>query len=506
MVQDYILSMNSVTKRYPGVLALDKVTFKVARGTVHALIGENGAGKSTLMNILAGATPLDDGEIYLDNEKVEFSSPESAINQGIAMIYQELNLVEELSVAENIFLGLNAFNSIIFKKEKLVKKADELLLKYGINLKAGEIVKNLSIAKKQQVEIAKALSKNAKILIMDEPTSSLSLNDAQHLFKLIKNFKNQGVSIIYITHRIDEVFTICDNVTVLCDGKKINDWQLSEVNENLLISAMVGREITQLFPKEHFPLGDLILKVENLTKQNMYEDISFEVRAGEILGMAGLVGAGRTEICLSIFGALTYDSGRVEIKGQEIINRHPADGMKQGIAYVSEDRKLKGLNLKSSIKNNISITNEEEVSRFGIIRNELENGFVDSLIDRLRIKCQSREQGVIGLSGGNQQKVVLAKWISRNLDVLILDEPTRGVDVGAKEELHKIIVELARNGLAIILISSELPEVLGMSDRILVIYEGKNAGIINAADANQEIVMMMASGRKVTNRINENKS
>lgn len=493
--KDLILRMNSVTKRYPGVTALDNVSFEVERGNVHALVGENGAGKSTLMNILSGATRMDEGEIYIDGKKEIFLSPEDSIKHGIAMIYQELNLVDELTVAENIFLGVGQGNSIFFNKKQMIEKADALLQKYKIDIKANALIKDLSIAKQQMVEIAKALSRKATILIMDEPTSSLSLSDTDHLFTLIRSFQKQGMTIVYISHRMEEIFSICNSVTVLCDGKLINNWDLKDVDENMLISAMVGREITQLFPKEHFPLGEPVLEVKNLSLGKVFKDISFDVRKGEIFGMAGLIGSGRTEICLSIFGALKSDNGSISVNKKNIINRHPQDAMRNRIAYVPEDRKLLGLNMKSSIKNNMSITNEDKISKHGYILKEKENAFVDEMIEQLRVKCYSKMQNIGGLSGGNQQKVVLAKWIARDIDVLILDEPTRGVDVGAKEELHRIIVELAKTGLAIILISSELPEVLGMSDRILVVYEGTVAGIVEAKESTQETIMKLASGR-----------
>ncbi|WP_165849456.1 sugar ABC transporter ATP-binding protein [Sphaerochaeta halotolerans] len=495
MEKDLILKMNSVTKRYPGVTALDNVSFEVERGKVHALVGENGAGKSTLMNILSGATSMDDGEIFINGKKEIFTSPEDSIKHGIAMIYQELNLVDELTVAENIFLGVGQGRSILFHKKQMIEKAEVLLKKYGIDIKADALIKDLSIAKQQMVEIAKALSRKATILIMDEPTSSLSLSDTEHLFSLIKNFQKQGMTIVYISHRMEEIFSICNSVTVLCDGKLINNWNLKDVDENMLISAMVGREITQLFPKEHFALGEPVLQVESFTKDKVFKDISFDVRKGEIFGMAGLIGSGRTEICLSIFGAMKHDSGTITVHGNKIINKHPSDAMKNRIAYVPEDRKLLGLNMKSSIKNNMSITNEDKISKYGYVLKDKERTFVDSMIEQLKVKCFSKMQNIGGLSGGNQQKVVLAKWIARDIDVLILDEPTRGVDVGAKEELHRIIVELAKSGLAIILISSELPEVLGMSDRILVVYEGTVAGIVDASNSTQETIMKLASGR-----------
>ncbi len=494
MNDDIALQMRNINKHFAGVRALQDVCFKIHKAKVNILVGENGAGKSTLMKILAGASSKDSGEIILNGKPTELGSPEASINAGIAMIYQELNLVQEMTVAENMALGSTIKRGLIFDRKKTNQTAREMLMRYGMDIDPALPMHELSIGRQQLVEIAKALSRNAKIIVMDEPTSSLSIQEVDRLLRLVEMLKNQGVTIVYISHRMPEIFQIGDYVTVLCDGKTVGEWSMSEMDENSLISHMVGREIKQLYPKQSVPIGETVLEVRNLTHQGMFEDISFAVRRGEILGMAGLVGAGRTEICLSIFGALSLDAGSIRVNGKELDIRCPMDAMSKRIAYVPEDRKTLGVNLSASIQNNISVTNEDKISRHGIIRRSAEQSLSDRMIAKLGIKCFSGKQAVSDLSGGNQQKVVLAKWIARDIDVLILDEPTRGVDIGAKEEIYRLIIDFARQGLAIIIVSSELPEILGMSDRIVVIHEGKLTGRLEASSATQESVMGYAAG------------
>lgn len=494
MNDDIALEMRSINKHYAGVKALNDVSIRIHKAKVNVLVGENGAGKSTLMKILAGATIRDSGEIILDGNPIDLGSPEASINAGIAMIYQELNLVQDMTVAENMALGTTIKQGLIFDRKKTVQTAREILRRYGMDIDPSLEMRELSIAKQQLVEIAKALSRNAKIIVMDEPTSSLSIPEVDRLLRLVEMLRNQGVTIVYISHRMQEIFQIGDYATVLCDGRTVGEWDMSELDEAKLITHMVGREITHLYPKQSVPIGETVLEVRNLTLKGMFDDISFKVRRGEILGIAGLVGAGRTEICLSIFGALSLDAGSVSVNGKDIKIRCPMDAMKNRIAYVPEDRKALGVNLTASIKNNIGITNEDKISLHGIIRHSAEQSLVGRMIEKLGIKCFSGEQAVSDLSGGNQQKVVLAKWIARDIDVLILDEPTRGVDIGAKEEIYRLIIEFAKQGLAIIIVSSELPEVLGMSDRIVVIHEGKLTGSLEASTATQELVMSYAAG------------
>ncbi len=494
MNNDIALEMRNISKHFSGVKALDDVSIKIHRAKVNILVGENGAGKSTLMRILAGATIKDSGEIILDGNPIDLGSPEASINAGIAMIYQELNLVQDMTVAENMALATTMKRGLIFDRKKADQIAREILQRYGMDIDPSVPMRELSIARQQLVEIAKALSRNAQIIVMDEPTSSLSISEVDRLLRLVEMLKNQGVTIVYISHRMQEIFQIGDFVTVLCDGRTVGGWDMSELDENRLIAHMVGREITQLYPKQNVPIGKTVLEVRNLTLKGKFEDISFEVKSGEILGIAGLVGAGRTEICLSIFGALSLDAGSVSVHGKELKIRCPMDAMSNRIAYVPEDRKTLGVNLAASIRNNIGITNEDKISSHGIISHSAEQSLIDRMIEKLGIKCSSGNQAVSDLSGGNQQKVVLAKWIARDIDVLILDEPTRGVDIGAKEEIYRLIIDFARQGLAIIIVSSELPEILGMSDRIIVIHEGKLAGRLDAATATQESVMGYAAG------------
>lgn len=494
MNDDIALEMRSISKHYAGVKALNDVSIRVHKAKVNVLVGENGAGKSTLMKILAGATIRDSGEIILDGNPIDLGSPEASINAGIAMIYQELNLVQDMTVAENMALGTTMKQGLIFDRKKTDLAAREILQRYGMDIDPSLEMRELSIAKQQLVEIAKALSRNAKIIVMDEPTSSLSIPEVDRLLSLVEMLRRQGVTIVYISHRMQEIFQIGDYATVLCDGRTVGEWDMSELDEAKLIAHMVGREIKHLYPKQSVPIGETVLEVRNLTVKGTFDDISFNVRRGEILGIAGLVGAGRTEICLSIFGALSLDAGSISVNGRDIKIRCPMDAMKNRIAYVPEDRKALGVNLTASIQNNIGITNEDKISLHGIIRRSAEQSLVGRMIEKLGIKCFSGEQAVSDLSGGNQQKVVLAKWIARDIDVLILDEPTRGVDIGAKEEIYRLIIEFAKQGLAIIIVSSELPEVLGMSDRIVVIHEGKLTGSLEASTATQESVMSYAAG------------
>ncbi|MCL2162856.1 MAG: sugar ABC transporter ATP-binding protein [Oscillospiraceae bacterium] len=494
MSDDIILELKNVSKSFGGVHALKNVDLTVHRGKVNVLIGENGAGKSTLMKILSGAVIKDNGEIIYDGQKIEINSPSDSLKHNIAMIYQEFNLVQEMTVQDNIFLGKEITNKLLVDKKQTRKMVQKIMQEYDIDLDPGDMVENLSIAKQQILEIMKALSSNSRIIVMDEPTSSLSLHEVRRLFEIIYKLKEQGITIIFISHRLEEVFEIGDYVAALRDGCFIGEWPIGEVTDSDLIMAIVGREIDHLFPKKIVEIGDTLLKVENLTKSGVYENISFDVKKGEIMGMAGLIGAGRTEVALSIFGDMQFDSGTISIMGKQVKFKSPHEAMRNKVAYLTEDRKKYGVDLDAKIKDSISITNLERISKYGFIQKKREVEFCEDAVKMLNIKTPSILDEVNTLSGGNQQKVSLAKWITRNVDILILDEPTRGIDIGAKEEIHKLIGEIVKQGAAVILISSELPEVLGMSDRIVVMHEGKVKTILNANEATQEIVMQQMIG------------
>lgn len=487
-----VLQMSDISKSFKGVHALKRVTFNARAGKVNVLMGENGAGKSTLMRILVGAHKKDSGEISIGGKKVSIESPRDAIDHHIAMIYQELNLIMDMTVEENIFIGREITKSIFLDKKALLSKTRQLMEEYGVNIDPKAVVSQLSVANQQMLEIVKALSLDARIIIMDEPTSSLTAPEVRILFKIIKKLNEQGITIIYISHRMEEVFEIGDYITIMRDGELAGEWSLKEIKPEEVICAMVGRKILKPFAKEKTELGKTVLKVERLSKKDVFENINFELRKGEILGVSGLVGAGRTEMAMGIFGALPITDGCVYLNGKEITIRNPGDAIRHKIAYVPEDRKVLGLDLNTRICNNISLTNMDIVAPKGFLDHRKEREISKKMVDKLKIKTPSVFQEAGNLSGGNQQKVVLAKWLSRELDVLILDEPTRGVDIGAKEEIHKLISKLAGEGLGIILISSEMTEVLGMSDRVLVMHEGQQKVILDASQATQEKVMSYA--------------
>lgn len=479
MTNDIILKFEDVYKSFAGVHALKGVNFSVRRGKVNILAGENGAGKSTLMKILTGAHKLDSGRILYEGEEFRVKNPKEALDKKIAMIYQEFNLVPELTVEENIFLGRELTNGMFLNSKTIRRRTQEVLQEYAIDLKPDEVVENLSVAKKQMLEIAKALASDAQVIIMDEPTSSLTVDEVEHLYRITRNLLERGISIVFISHKMEEVYEIGEYITVLRDGETVGEWMLKDITSDELITAIADRKIDQLYPKQEVKIGEPILDVRNLTKEGMYQDISFSLRKGEILGMAGLVGAGRTEIALTLFGYHHQDSGTVEFKNRKVKYKLPIDAIRDGIAYLPEDRKLLGVNLEASIKQNIAITNMDMLAKHFFVSEKREKDFCNDAMKKLSIKAPSIEQTVGNLSGGNQQKVALVKWIMRDIDILILDEPTRGVDVGAKEEIYKIIGMLAEKGIAIILISSDLPEVMGLSDKIVVMHEGNLKGIVD---------------------------
>jgi ABC-type sugar transport system ATPase subunit len=490
-MNDFVLEMKEITKTFPGVVALDQVSFSVKRGEVHALVGENGAGKSTLMKILNGVYQANQGEIWLDGQMVHLSNIKDAQSKGISIIFQEFNLINTLSVAENIFLGRYNDEKIINWKE-VRAEAQQLLESLGFSFDVNRIVGKLSTAEKQLVEIAKALSFRAKIIVMDEPTSSLTKAEEEMLFGIIRKLKENDITTIYISHKLEEVFRICDRVTILRDGKVIDVKQVKEITRNEIIEKMVGRSIDMDYPRRSVQPGEPVLNVTHLNRGRLLHDISFQLRRGEILGIAGLVGSGRTELAETLFGAAKADSGEIELFGKRVILRSTRDGQMNSIGMLTEDRKETGLVLPFTIARNISITNLKEVTSNLLLSRRKEKKVAQKYIEALNIKTPSVNQTLMNLSGGNQQKVVLAKWLFSNVDLLILDEPTRGIDVGAKYEFYCMMNDLVAQGKSIIMISSELPEVLGMSDRILVMHNGMIKGELSGLQMTAENVMQLA--------------
>lgn len=496
MQQQPILQMKNIIKEFPGVKALDGVNLELYEGKVMGLMGENGAGKSTLMKVLSGVYKKDGGEIYYKGKLEDIKDTKDAQEKGIAIIHQELNLINDLSIGENIFLGREprkAFGKIDWKK--LHSDAQILLNKLDVNCSSKELLGTLSIGQQQMVEIAKALSLNAKIIIMDEPTDALTDKETESLFKVINELKSEGKSIVYISHRLKEIFEMCDYITVIRDGRYVGQENVCEVNEDKMIEMMVGRKLTDQFPKLEVEKKDVILEVKNL-KNKYVHDVSFSVKGGEILGISGLMGAGRTELAKTIYGYYKKQSGQVYIKGNKVENKSPKDGLKNGIAYVSEDRKGDGLILGLSVKENMSISSLDRVSSPFRVNKQKELDEVKDYIKKMNIKTPSENQIIKNLSGGNQQKVAIGKALMTHPEVLILDEPTRGVDVGAKKEIYDLINEFKKQGKAVIMISSEMPEILGMSDRILVISEGKVSGEFDIKDASQELILKSAVSNK----------
>lgn len=490
------LEMRAISKTYPGVRALDGVDFSVLPGEVHALVGENGAGKSTLMKILAGAQMRDSGEILIDGQPAVIDTPQAAMELGVSIIYQEFNLVPYMSAAENIYLGREPKGRLpgFINFGKMYSDAQEVIDRLGVALTARTPVSRLSVAQQQMVEIAKATSRNSRIIAMDEPSATLTEHELDSLFTLIRQLKEQGVSIIYISHRLEEIFEIADRVTVLRDGKLVATTDVGDTDREDIIHMMVGRELKEKIPKKEVPVGEPALTVVGLNRTGVLRDINFTVRKGEILGLAGLVGAGRTEVARAIFGADAIDSGEIRLNNHKVTIRSPQDAIRQGIGLVTEDRKSLGLILGMAVRENVSLANLGCISRFGFVNKRKERESANQFVEDLMIKTPSIDQQVQNLSGGNQQKVVLAKWLFTQSKVLIFDEPTRGIDVGAKTEIYNLMNRLVENGVAIIMISSELPEVLGMSDSILVMHEGEIAGELSREEATQEKIMHLATG------------
>jgi len=493
--KEHTLVLKNVSKYFPGVQALKDVTFEIKSGQVHAIAGENGAGKSTLIKILSGVYRMDDGEILLDGQPIQILSPSDAKKAGISVIYQELALVPELSVPQNVYLGKEQtlrFRALLNIKE-MRNNTKKILSTFNLSLDMNQKVSSLAVGKQQMVEIAKAVSEDSWIVVMDEPTSAISEADKQVLFQMIQDLKAQGVAIVYITHRMQEIFEIADEVTVLRDGKHIVTVPVNQIAEKQLIRYMVDRDLKDIFSRERTSLSDVVLRVENLYKKGVFEPISFEVRAGEVLGMGGLIGAGRTEICRCIFGLDPYDGGEIYLNGKKVEIKSPSDALGKGIAYVSEDRRMEGIFPDLNVKNNITMATLREISRHGFVDHSRETALAHEYIEKLRIKTSSDMTLIGNLSGGNQQKACLAKMMCKHPKIMILDEPTRGIDVGAKAEIHKLIEGLAKEGIAIILISSELPELIGSSDRIVVLFEGLATAMIGAENFSQEEIMKYAT-------------
>jgi len=498
MPEDVILRAEKITKVYPGTVALNEVDFNVYRGKVNVLVGENGAGKSTLVKIIIGVVQANSGQIIYDGKPVKITNPQIAQHLGIATIFQEVSLFPDLTVAENIFIGhepRNKLGAIDWRKmnEMALKPLEELGVKIDVQRK----VLGLSIAEMQMVEIAKALTANTQILIMDEPTSALTLHEVKDLFRIVKKLRDDNRAIIFISHRLEEVFEIADRVTVFRDGKYVGTDDVKDICPDDLVRMMVGRNINQLYPKIKVDRGEPILKVTNLAKEGWFEEISFTLHKGEILGLSGLVGARRTEVATTIFGITPADRGEIEVKGKKVKIDNPRKAMSLGMAYVPENRQRHGLVLRSDIRKNISLPTINQFKKFIFIDRKKELEVSEDMHQKMEIRSAGLQQLAQELSGGNQQKVVLAKWLSTHPEILILDEPTRGIDVGTKAAVHELMSKLAKEGLAILMVSSELEEILGMSDRVLVMCEGRLTGEYERKEADQEKIMAAATKRSL---------
>ncbi|GIP59202.1 sugar ABC transporter ATP-binding protein [Paenibacillus woosongensis] len=498
--QPYMLEMKNITKEFPGVKALDGVTLQVRPGTVHALMGENGAGKSTLMKCLFGIYRPDGGEIYIQGKKAQINNSRDALALGVSMIHQELHPVPYRNVMENIWLGRFPMRGIgpfkMVDHRKMYRDTQELFKELDIPIEPDILVGKLSVSKIQSIEIAKAVSFNSKIIVMDEPTSSLTSVEVEHLFRIINDLKKRGVAIIYISHKMEEILRISDDVTIMRDGQKIGTWPAAEMTTDLIISKMVGRDLTQRFPDRHNHPDGVILKVDNLTSPDpkSFKHISFELRRGEILGIGGLVGAQRTELVEALFGLRKIASGTIEINGKAVNIRNSSDAKKLGLALLTEERRTTGIFSVLSVHENGAIANMRRyVKPYGLLDEKKKKREVNSMVEKLRTKTPTHKTLIMNLSGGNQQKVLLARWLLTEPEILLLDEPTRGIDVGAKFEIYSIIAELAEQGKSIIMISSEMPELLGMSDRIMVMSEGRITGIVDGDKATEKEIMTLAA-------------
>lgn len=492
------IEMRGIDKSFGGNAVLKSAGFLLDHGEIHALMGENGAGKSTLMKILTGVYTRDAGTVVVDGKEVCYKNPQEAEKAGIVFIHQELNVLFDLTVEENMFLGKEIHNRFgVCNKKAMRAEVQKILDRLGVKIRPEQKMNELSVGQQQMIEIAKALMVDAQVIIMDEPTAALTQSETEVLFQVVRSLREKGVSIVYISHRMEEIFSLCDRITVLRDGTYIDTKRIADTDMNDVVKMMIGREIGERYPARDCKIGDVVFEVKDLTCPGVFRNVSFQVRAGEVLGVSGLMGAGRTEIMQAIFGNMPGVTGSIYLEGKEIHNKTPQHAMENGIGFITEDRKVEGLMLEESIMKNISIANLGRISKNGVIQSKVEKDLVKQGIEELHIRCFGPEHECNNLSGGNQQKVVFAKWIYTNPKVLILDEPTRGVDIGAKKEIYNIINDLAAKGVAVIMVSSELPEVLGMSDRIMVVREGLIRGTLDKEEANQGNIMTLATGGNI---------
>ena len=493
---EYRLEMRDICKSFPGVKALDHAQLKLRPGTVHALMGENGAGKSTLMKCMFGIYKMDEGEVWYEGQKVEIKNPLDALNKGIAMVHQELQPIPERSVAENIFVGRYPMKGLLVDHKKMYENAARVLEEVHLNYDPRAKLKTLSVSQMQLVEIAKAVSADCKVLILDEPTSSLTAAEVEALFTIVDELRAKGVSIVYISHKMDEILRISDEVTIMRDGQYIGTWNAKELTTDLIITKMVGRELTNLYPKRHNVPGDVVFQVKDFTSINprSFRNVSFQLRKGEILGVGGLVGAQRTELKEGLFGIRAHERGSVYYQGKELKINKPRDAIRNGLCLLTEDRRATGIMGVLSVAENVSISSLDKYLTAGIVVNK---GKVEKLVQdnvaKLSIKTPSSKTQIQSLSGGNQQKVLISRWLANDPDVFILDEPTRGIDVGAKYEIYCIIADLAAQGKSVIMISSEMSELIGMSDRVMVMCDGRVTGFIDGKDATQENILALAT-------------
>lgn len=489
-MKDYILEMKNITKVFPGVKALDDVTLKVRAGTVHSLMGENGAGKSTLMKCLFGIYTPDRGEVILENKRVDFASPAEALKNHVSMVHQELNQVLDRSVMENVWLGRFPMKGCFVDHLKMYEDTKRIFDEFDINVDPAVKTGKLQVAQRQMIEIAKAVSYDAKVIVMDEPTSSLTENEVEHLFSIIDKLKKNNVCVIYISHKMEEILRISDEVTIMRDGKWVATRPRDELDTDSIIQMMVGRELKERYPKREVQPGEVVLKVENLaTLSPAFKDVSFELRKGEILGIAGLVGAGRTQVLETLFGIRRRGAGKIVYKGKEIENKVPGEAMKNGFAMLTEERRRDGIFSDLSVSFNAIIANLDIYKKNGLLNDRMIKKSVEEIIDKIHVKTPSGKTKIGNLSGGNQQKVILGRWLLTNPDILLLDEPTRGIDVGAKYEIYQLMNQLVKQGKSIIMVSSEMPELFGVCDRIMVMSNGHRSGIFNAKEATQFEIM-----------------
>jgi len=492
--------MDSICKEFPGVKALENVSICFNKGEIHAVVGENGAGKSTLIKILMGVYQKTSGDIYLEEQRIDINDPSQSMQLGLSAVYQDVTIASHLTVAENFFLGKIPKTKLGFVDWKEMNSTTQKALDaLNIKVNARDLVKDLSVAQQEMVVIAKKNFDKSKLYIFDEPTALLATEEVKELFKLIRQLKKEGAAIVYISHRLEEIFELCDVVTVLKDGKWVDTLSVESTNENELVSKMVGRTIEDMYSIKHFTPGEKVLKVNNLTKKERFENISFDLHKGEVLGFFGLVGSGRTEIMRAVFGADQYNSGEISVCGEKVNTSSPANSISRGMGFLPEDRKTQGLTLLTSITENINLASYGDISSAGFISIRKEVANAKEFVKKLRIATPGILQKTINLSGGNQQKVVLAKWLCKRCSIFIFDEPTVGIDVGAKTEIYKLLEELLEAGNAVIMISSYLPEIMGIADRIIVIQEGKYAGMLHRGEYNDEIMLRMASGLVVEN-------